>query len=213
MSVTHKIHYFAGYGRAEAIRMLLKHAGQEFEDVHYTFDSVKDAKSTGNLEFGQLPVVERDGKFYAQSVACLRALGIQFGYYPADAYESYKVDSIIDALGDIYNAYFSAAFHPNEETKKALTATLLETTLPKFFAAFEKRLDNNSSPDKIVGDKLTIADFALAAFAYSTFSNDANPLKAQLHEIASKYPKFLDYTNGLGELLKDHIASRPVSPW
>lgn len=210
-----KIHYFAGYGRAEAIRMLLAHAKVPFEDVHYTFEQVPEAKASGNLEFGQLPAVEREGKFYSQSVACLRALGIMLenGYYPTDAYQAYLVDSIVDAVGDIYNGYFTAAFHPNEETKKTLLEAFLANTLPRFLAAFEKRLEGNSSPDKIVGDKHTIADFALAALAYSSFLNEANPMKAQILEVASKFPKLLDYFNGLGETLKEHLATRKPSPW
>ena len=47
-----KVHYFAGYGRAEAIRMLLACAKVEFEDVHYTFENLPALKETGKLEFG-----------------------------------------------------------------------------------------------------------------------------------------------------------------
>ncbi|CDW80180.1 UNKNOWN [Stylonychia lemnae] len=210
-----KIHYFAGYGRAEAIRMLLAHAKVPYEDVHYTFAQVPEVKASGILEFGQLPAVEREGKFYCQSVACLRGLGIMLenGYYPTDAYQAYLVDSIVDAVGDIYFSYFTAAFNPNEDAKKAQLEAFLATTLPKFLAAFEKRLEGNSSPDKIVGDKHTIADFALAGLAYSSFLNEANPMKAQTLEVASKFPKLLDYFNGLGETLKEHLATRKPSPW
>jgi len=92
-------------------------------------------------------------------------------------------------------------------------ADFLATTLPKFLGAFEKRLDGNSSPDKIVGDKHTIADFALAALAYSSFLNPANPVREVQLEVASKFPKLLDYLNGLGETLKEHLTARTASPW
>jgi glutathione S-transferase len=174
-----KVHYFAGFGRAEAIRMLLKYSKVDFENVHYTFADLPTLKTSGVLEFGQLPMVERDGKNYSQSIACLRALAIMIdnGTYPTDPYQAYLVDSIIDAVSDIYNGYFSASFAPSEELKKSMMANFLATTLPKFLAAFEKRLEGNSSPDKIVGDKHTIADFALAALAYSSFLNEANPMR------------------------------------
>jgi glutathione S-transferase len=79
-----KVHYFPGYGRAEQCRMLLAHAKVPFENVDYTQETLPAAKASGNLEFGQLPVLECDGKFYAQSVATLRFLGAKYGYYPAD---------------------------------------------------------------------------------------------------------------------------------
>jgi glutathione S-transferase len=114
-----KVHYFSGYGRAEAIRMLLAHAKVEFEDVHYTFETLPALKETGNLEFGQVPAVEIDGKWYAQSTSILRMLGKKYGYYPDDAFEAWRVDSTIDALGDLLNAYYKAAFAPTEELKKS----------------------------------------------------------------------------------------------
>ena len=32
-----KVYYFPVYGRAEAIKMLLKHSKKEFEEVNYSF--------------------------------------------------------------------------------------------------------------------------------------------------------------------------------
>ena len=77
-----KVHYFPGYGRAEAIRMLLAHAKVPFENVSYEFAELPAAKESGNLEFGQFPVVEIDGKFHSQSGAILRLFGSKYGYYP-----------------------------------------------------------------------------------------------------------------------------------
>ena len=93
-------------------------------------------------------------------------LGKKYGYYPEDAYEAWRVDSTIDALGDLMNAYYKAAFAPTEELKKSSFETLWSTTFPKWLEVIQKRVETNSSPDHIVGDKPTIADFALAAFAY-----------------------------------------------
>lgn len=84
--MSYTVHYFGGYGRGEALRMILAHAGIAYEDKNYTFADMPELKTSGKLEFGQLPVLERDGKFYAQSGATTRALGIHLGYYPADAY-------------------------------------------------------------------------------------------------------------------------------
>ena len=48
----YKVHYFPGYGKAEALRMLLAHAKADYEDVHYTPETLPAAKASGNLEFG-----------------------------------------------------------------------------------------------------------------------------------------------------------------
>ena len=141
----YKLHYFAGYGRGEAIRMLLSHAKVELENVDYTFETVAEAKASGNLEFGQLPVLEYEGKFYAQSNAILRALGKVHGYYPENAYESWRVDSTLDLIGDLLNAFYKAAFNADEELKKTLFVDFYGKTLPNFFAAIQKRLEANTS--------------------------------------------------------------------
>ena len=128
-----KVHYFPSYGRAEAIRMLLAHAKVEFENVDYTRESFAEAKAAGNFEFGQLPVLEMEGKLYAQSTAIVRALGIYNGYYPTDAYDAYRADSIIDSLQDLTQAYYKAHYNEDEEAKKALFEVFFSKTLPTWF--------------------------------------------------------------------------------
>ena len=208
-----KLHYFPGYGRAEACRMLLAHAKVPYENVHHTFESLPEFKTTGVLEFGQLPALEIDGKFYAQSIAILRFLGIKYGYYPEDAFEGWRVDSIIDSIQDLLSAYYKAAFAANEEEKKTNFGSFLEGTLPKWLACIEKRLKGNSSQKFISGEKMTIADFALANIAYSSFFNDANPGKDALAAVLESFPDLKAYFLGLGEELKEHLASRNPSPW
>ena len=66
---TWKVHYFPVFGRAEALRMLLTHAKVGYENVNYGDSegahSWSEAKASGKFEFGQLPAVEGNGKFYA----------------------------------------------------------------------------------------------------------------------------------------------------
>ena len=87
--MTTNLHYFDIYGRAEAIRFLLTHAKVEFEDVLVSREQLVEYKASGLAEFGQLPVLERDGHKLAQSWSILRYLGTQLGYYPADAESAY----------------------------------------------------------------------------------------------------------------------------
>lgn len=53
------------------------------------------------MEFGQLPVLEVNGKFFNQSNSILKLLGKKQGLYPTDPEEQWVVDSCIDSISDI----------------------------------------------------------------------------------------------------------------
>jgi glutathione S-transferase len=112
-----KLHYFKGYGysRAEAIRILLAHSGVPYEDVIYILEDeeFKKAKEKGELfEFGQVPVLEIDGKTYAQSFSILRFLGLKYGYYPStlNPEACWEIDSIVDSVGDIMRDHYKTVY-------------------------------------------------------------------------------------------------------
>jgi glutathione S-transferase len=69
------LHYFAGYGRAEAIRMLLTHAKVEFKDERIGFGDWPALKASGKFPGGVVPVWETDGHFLNQTQSILRMLG------------------------------------------------------------------------------------------------------------------------------------------
>ncbi|VDL83413.1 unnamed protein product [Nippostrongylus brasiliensis] len=108
--VHYKLTYFVFRGLAEVIRELFALAGQEYEDVRYTFEEWPQHKN--EMPFGQMPVLEVDGKQLSQSRAIARYLARQFGYAGKNAYEEAVVDSIADQGADFFNEvrpYFRAA--------------------------------------------------------------------------------------------------------
>ncbi len=139
-----KVHYFDGYGRAEALRMLLTHAKVAFENVNYGegANSWPEAKASGKFEFGQLPVLEGpSGNLYAQSAATLRYLGIKYGYYPvSDAELAWRIDSTLDSQEDVVQAYYKHAFNPNEEAKNEGLKNFYANVLPGWFKVLDKRI-------------------------------------------------------------------------
>ena len=61
-----KLYYFDLFARAEQIRMLLWHAKAEFKDVRLSEAEFGKLKGEGKtLEFGQVPILEIEGKKYS----------------------------------------------------------------------------------------------------------------------------------------------------
>ena len=208
--MTYKLYYFDIYGRAEAIRFLLSHAKQEFEDVRVSGDSWTELKSSGKLEFGQIPMLEHDGKNLAQSWSILRYLGKVHGYYPEDWENGWKVDSLVDAVEDFYGKYFKAHFEKDEDRKKEYFKQFLEW-LPSWVNAIQKRIAANEDPHYAAGNKRTIADFALATVAFNFINNEANPHHADIAPLTKKedFPVLTTYLTKLHEELKDYLTARP----
>ncbi|KAK6039537.1 glutathione S-transferase protein [Cooperia oncophora] len=68
---------FDGRGVAETARQLFALADQKYEDVRLTREAFAPLKET--FPFGQMPVLEVDGKQLAQSLAINRYLARTFG--------------------------------------------------------------------------------------------------------------------------------------
>ena len=98
MKNSRKVTYFANHGQAEAIRMLLHHAKVVFIDERLSKEEFTARKS--DFPAGQLPCYTDDqGKIFNQSQAILRALGIEFGYYPTnDPWQAWACDWAMDTI-------------------------------------------------------------------------------------------------------------------
>ena len=169
-----KLVYFNLYGRAECTRMLLTHAKVEFEDVRIERPDWPQYKQdhAAELEWGQMPALYHDGKEINQSISILKYVGRIYGYYPADPYDAWRVDSFHDALNDLLNAMIKARFETDAEKQKELNAALIATTFPQTLAKFEKRLVANTSQHFLVGDKLTTIDFQMIPLFQQLIFND-----------------------------------------
>lgn len=114
-----KLYYFDLYGRAEPIRVLLNHASLDYEDVRVTGPTWAELKADKEkCVYGQVPVLEVEGKFLAQGTAILRFLGTKYGYYPKDAEHAYQVDQLIDLLGDFTMPMIKLNFSKGTEEEK-----------------------------------------------------------------------------------------------
>ncbi len=113
-----KLYYFDFiWGRGDPIRMLLEHAKVEYENVTLKVEQFIELKGSGKLEFGQMPMLETaDGRHLVQSWALLRYLGRQYGYYPNEPEEAWKIDSTIDSVEDYIMSFIK--FHRESDPER-----------------------------------------------------------------------------------------------
>ena len=207
-----KLHYFEFYGRAEPIRLLLSHAGVQFDDVRHKMEDWPELKQKSEqFELGQLPVLEKDGKNYCQAMAILRYLGASHGYLPEDAEQLYRVDRLMDLLSDFCVSIFKLRHVTEPEEQKTMFGELCETHYPKYFGYWEKELKSNSSQEFLVGDKASIVDFAYLA-VYGSFINHGMG-KEMVLSILKNFPTLQEYFEKRWEAQKDHFNNRPECPY
>ncbi|KAK6738893.1 hypothetical protein RB195_020783 [Necator americanus] len=160
--VHYKLTYFAGRGLAEPIRQIFALAGQKYEDVRYTFQEWPKHKD--EMPFGQIPVLEEDGKQLAQSFAIARYLSRKFGFAGKTPFEEALVDSVADQYKDYINEirpYLRVVAGVDQGDPEKLFKELLLPAREKFFGFMKKFLEKSKS-GYLVGDSVTYADLCLA---------------------------------------------------
>ncbi|GMR35086.1 hypothetical protein PMAYCL1PPCAC_05281, partial [Pristionchus mayeri] len=88
----YKLYYFGIRGLGELVRQTLTLAGVEFEDIRV--DNWKEFK--GQTPFGQMPVLEVDGKQIPQSFAIARYVAKLHGLAGKTPFEAAWIDAIAD---------------------------------------------------------------------------------------------------------------------
>ncbi|EFN62037.1 Glutathione S-transferase [Camponotus floridanus] len=136
---SYKLTYFPIQALAEPIRFLFSYGGTEFID--YRFDRADWPKIKPTMPFGQVPVVEVDGKKIAQSVAISRYLAKQYGLAGKDDWESLEIDSTYE----------------NNETAKEEKLKRAKEIVPYYLERLDAQVQKNGG--YFVGGALSWADF------------------------------------------------------
>ena len=162
------LYYFKiPFWRAEVSRLALFMGDIPFTDYRINKQEYDIFKKLGKLPnnitapFKQLPVLEVDGKIFAQTGAIARFCGKLSGLYPTNNdYDSALIDQIIEASQDI-NFMVTLSNRDKNPQKKKLSREILATKhLPKMFQFLENLIDNNKKSPWFVSDNITIADLA-----------------------------------------------------
>ena len=163
------LYYFKiPFWRAEVSRLALYIGDIPFKDYRIEGADRDKFKETGILPnnqfapFKQLPVLDVDGKIFAQTGAIARFCGKLSNLYPEDNnINAARIDQIIEAAQDI-NYVVSLSGRDKEIEKKTKARQILSNVhLPRWFNFLEKILEENTNSNFFVGNKISIADLAI----------------------------------------------------
>lgn len=114
-----KLGYWNVRGYAQPIRLLLEHAGAEYEDIRYNIgpppeysrDEWLNVKFTLGLDFPNNPYIIDGDVRLTQSIACLRYAGRKYGLAPKTEAELVRADlaeqQILDWRGQQSQTFYS----------------------------------------------------------------------------------------------------------
>jgi len=160
----YKLHYFNLRGRAELARLVLHQAGVEFED--YRFERADWPQLKSNYPFGQVPVLEVDGKMLAQSHSIARYLARKHGLAGKDDWEQAQADVYADCINDLMTGMRPAFLEKDPEKQKELYQKFLAENVVPHATIVERHLLKNGT-GFLVGSEITWAD--LAYYGYFSF--------------------------------------------
>ncbi|KAF0773648.1 glutathione S-transferase-like [Aphis craccivora] len=199
---SYKVTYFDITALAEPIRFLLSYLNIDFEDFRFQREQWPALKPT--MPFGKVPTLEIDGKVLNQSTAITRYLSKKAGLAGSDDWESLLIDIAVDNIHDLRQAIAGYAYDPNEESKEAKYAPLINETIPFYMDKFEKSIEENNG--YFVNGKLTWADlFFVAILDYLNFMAKIDLLEGRPNLKALK-EKVLEVPQ-----IKAWVAKRPTN--
>ena len=163
------LYYFKiPFWRAEVTRLALFMGDIPFKDYRVEGKEIDNLKETGLLPnkliapFKQLPVLDVDGKIFAQTGAIARFCGKLSGLYPKDNdFDAAQIDQIIDTAQDI-NYLVTLSGRDKEKERLELARKILSTKhLPNGFNFLKIYLKKIEKSSFFVGKNISIADLAI----------------------------------------------------
>mmetsp|Transcript_74770 Transcript_74770/g.177885 ORF Transcript_74770/g.177885 Transcript_74770/m.177885 type:complete len:230 (-) Transcript_74770:108-797(-) len=203
-----RLHYFRGRGRAEAIRFALGLAGAEWEDVFVdTRTDMERLIQSGQLLFGQVPMLEADGRRIVQTGAILRYIARTWNLYGDEV----KCDVAMEAGNDLLNAFLPLPFaSARGEDLTPRLAELRRYWLPKYCGPLETLL----SYDQWLGggDSATVGDAVVLRGVEEAVEYLGVPCLAPFPALAAWRTRMLSLPNMKKFLSSQHRMPSPADP-
>eukprot|EP00826_Nyctotherus_ovalis_P054295 TRINITY_DN7101_c0_g1_i1.p1 TRINITY_DN7101_c0_g1~~TRINITY_DN7101_c0_g1_i1.p1 ORF type:complete len:404 (+),score=157.58 TRINITY_DN7101_c0_g1_i1:128-1339(+) len=194
-----KLYYFDIPGRAEMIRLALKHLKIPFEDVRIKFEDWPKEKVSGKFELEQLPTFECEpcGLRLSQSDAIMHYISARHGLLPLEDPEKlHKVLWWCNSAKDLTESCFKVFLPVSKEKKKEMMEKFFATSAKTILKAMEERLKSNKSREYLVGSKNTMADFY---FLGTWKASVEDPHFPQFKGIIVECPTLCDYVKKKSE--------------
>lgn len=171
-------HYFPVKALGEGPRLLLAYGGEEWEDKRLPMDKWLEFKP--KTLFGQMPILEIDGKQYAQSIPIARYLGNKYGLGGQTPEEELEIDQNVAFVNDIRAAAAAVHYEKDEATKAKKHAENMENRYPMMVEKLVEIITKNNG--HVALGKLTWGDFVYAGLL--EYIKDM----LQMPDLDEKYP-------------------------
>ncbi|TFA98189.1 hypothetical protein CCMA1212_010002 [Trichoderma ghanense] len=188
-------------GRGEVVRLFLRDAGIEFNDVRHPYDATWPAtsaklKEQGISRTGKVPALLIHGLTLNQHISILRYLARDLGRYDGETnYEKFQVDAVADVYNDWRTQWVASL--------KGVTDEYRNNIVPEYYNVISQYYSANNGP-YLLGDKITYADFAV----YQSIDNDerTGTLPAELPKVVQKFRETFEARPNISAYIE---ANRP----
>ncbi|CEF67662.1 Protein dispatched [Strongyloides ratti] len=206
-TMVYKLTYFGVRGYGEPARLMFRHAGVDFDDNvidHSVWPKIKPT-----TPFGQVPVLEVEGKQIAQSFAIYRFLGNKFGLCPGNEVDKAMADSIAEYVKEFDNKahdYFIIILGFMQGDKDAEWKNKVLPAVEQYFPVITNWL-KAAGNGYLTKAGLSWVDF----FAAEKLGNVVNTCQT----VAAKYPEIKAFVDKIYSLptIKSYVESRSKVPY
>ncbi|XP_066921031.1 S-crystallin SL11-like [Clytia hemisphaerica] len=187
------LNYFQLPGRVEPIRLMFHAAGVEFTDNRLSVEEWASSKSDASrFPLHRMPTLEVGGKIYCQSMAIVRFVARELGFYGNNATDQLMIDQLCETVLEMFMQLSSIPYDLEPDVRKA--------KLEEFFASDKYNLpmgfltkmlkENQNGEGFFVGDKLSLADFQITGILI--LLKDIRDIKDEYPEIYALYQRVLN---------------------
>lgn len=198
--------YFNGRGRAEVIRYLLGAAGISFTETFLEEkDDMTKLRASGKLLFGQVPLLEIDGKALTQTEAIIRYIARNYNLYGSSEDEQIQCDMMFDGVKDADLGLSGIRMEFKSDEDKVTNREHMKERIAKYFPKFVGLLGSRKF---LVGDNLTFVDVV--------FLHDLDWVVDCLgNDPFNEYPVINEYRNNLRNIpnIAKYLTSDQKKPY
>nr|XP_054764224.1 glutathione S-transferase Mu 1-like [Lytechinus pictus] len=198
------IHYFAGRGRAEAIRHLLKQANVPYNQTDFTRETWPEAKKAGVEQglytYGQVPaIVTSSGVSMVQQQAILHYIGRATGM-DCDCEDLHRCEVLAQGVEDARSKLSKMIYDPSFSL--AIRNEYLREIAPLWLGYFEKIAPSIPSQQNgyFVSHRLTWVDFLIFDLLDANVEFGKLDIGRPPVAILAEFPKLNSYYNHMKAL-------------